>query len=155
MNLHLLLNRRYDAANIQSVKVTKALGVERQMLKSMRSPVSVGTPALRAVVLHGAGRAFSAGLDMASFAAMAEGESDRLLADLPARTHGIANLAQQAAFVWRALAVPVMALGRQNYAHVPRHMSAAERHFDCQPFLHAPPVNRLLGCALCGARLQP
>ncbi len=64
---------------------------------------------LRAVVLHGAGRAFSAGLDMESFAAMAAGRSDGLIADLPARTHGIANLAQQAAFAWREVPVPVIA----------------------------------------------
>jgi enoyl-CoA hydratase/carnithine racemase len=41
---------------------------------------------LRAVVLHGAGRGFCAGLDMQSFAAMAMGRSDGLLADLVQRT---------------------------------------------------------------------
>ena len=67
------------------------------------------TAGLRAVVLHGAGRGFSAGLDMGSFAAIAAGRRDGLLADLAARTHGIANLAQQAAFVWREVPVPVIA----------------------------------------------
>ncbi len=64
---------------------------------------------LRAVVLHGAGRAFCAGLDMESFAAIAAGRGDPLLADLEARTHGPANLAQAAAWVWRDLPVPVIA----------------------------------------------
>ena len=64
---------------------------------------------LRAVVLHGAGRGFSAGLDMGSFAAIAAGGRDGLLADLEKRTHGIANLAQAAAFVWREVPVPVIA----------------------------------------------
>lgn len=67
-------------------------------------------PRLRAVVLCGAGRAFCAGLDMASFGRMGgEGAAQDGLADLAARTHGIANLAQQAAWVWRTLPVPVIA----------------------------------------------
>lgn len=66
-------------------------------------------PALRAVVLYGAGRGFSAGLDMGSFAAIAAGRAESLLSDLAERTHGIANLAQQAAFAWRELPVPVVA----------------------------------------------
>src|SRR5271165_775545 len=66
-------------------------------------------PALRAAVLHGAGRGFCAGLDMASFAAMASGKRDGLPADLLARTHGAANGPQQAALVWRDVPVPVIA----------------------------------------------
>ena len=64
---------------------------------------------LRAVVLHGAGRAFCAGLDMASFAAMASGRRDGVPNDLLARTHGAANMPQQAALVWRGISVPVIA----------------------------------------------
>ena len=64
---------------------------------------------LRAVVLYGAGRGFSAGLDMGSFASIAAGKGDGLMADLERRTHGIANLAQAAAFVWREAPVPVIA----------------------------------------------
>lgn len=65
---------------------------------------------LRAVVLHGEGRAFCAGLDMASFNRMSEGGvvADGLV-DLLPRTHGIANLAQQVAWLWRELPVPVIA----------------------------------------------
>ena len=64
---------------------------------------------LRAVVLHGAGRGFSAGLDMQTFASMALGRRDGLLADLTKRTHGAANRPQQAALVWRVLPVPAIA----------------------------------------------
>lgn len=57
---------------------------------------------LRAVVLSGEGRAFCAGLDMAS---MAGGTP----IDLDARTHGAANDFQQVAWGWRMLPVPVIA----------------------------------------------
>jgi enoyl-CoA hydratase/carnithine racemase len=64
---------------------------------------------LRAVVLYGAGRGFSAGLDMQSFASVAAGRRDGLLGDLVNRTHGEANAPQRAALVWRDLPVPVIA----------------------------------------------
>ncbi len=64
------------------------------------------TPGLRAVVLHGEGRAFCAGLDMASFAALGNGAPT---SNLGPRTHGIANGPQQIALGWRTLAVPVIA----------------------------------------------
>jgi enoyl-CoA hydratase/carnithine racemase len=67
------------------------------------------TPGLRAVVLHGEGRAFCAGLDMASFAALAMAGSGSPVSDLGPRTHGIANGPQQIALGWRTLAVPVIA----------------------------------------------
>jgi enoyl-CoA hydratase/carnithine racemase len=58
---------------------------------------------LRAVVLSGEGRAFCAGLDMASMAGVGEG------VDIAARTHGLANSYQQVAWGWRTLPVPVIA----------------------------------------------
>ena len=61
---------------------------------------------IRAVVLSGAGRAFCAGLDLMSFAALAQGDPEALV--LP-RTHGDANLFQQVAMVWHRLPVPVIA----------------------------------------------
>jgi phage tail sheath protein FI/enoyl-CoA hydratase/carnithine racemase len=65
-------------------------------------------PRLRAVVLHGEGRAFCAGLDLSRFRSMAAEETGRgyTLAD---RTHGIANAPQQTAWGWRDLPVPVIA----------------------------------------------
>ena len=63
---------------------------------------------LRAVILHGAGRGFCAGLDKGSFAAMAGGGM-KSLSDLMTRTHGLANAPQYAAYVWRELPVPVIA----------------------------------------------
>jgi enoyl-CoA hydratase/carnithine racemase len=60
---------------------------------------------LRAVVLSGEGRAFCAGLDMAS---MTSGGAS-VGKDLRDRTHGIANLFQHVAWGWRELPVPVIA----------------------------------------------
>ncbi len=66
---------------------------------------------LRCVVLSGEGRAFCAGLDMASFAGMATGPRRNAASGpaLDARTHGIANRAQYAVWVWREIPVPVIA----------------------------------------------
>jgi len=71
-------------------------------------------PGVRAVVLAGRGKAFCAGLDMQSFERMGQGGAGGVIgtgaaADLLARTHGIANAAQQVAMVWREVPVPVIA----------------------------------------------
>jgi enoyl-CoA hydratase/carnithine racemase len=67
---------------------------------------------VRAVVLSGEGRAFCAGLDMGNFGRMAQGrrtDEDSIESGLTARTHGIANRAQYAVWVWRDIPVPVIA----------------------------------------------
>lgn len=65
---------------------------------------------LRSVVLSGEGKAFCAGLDMGSFAAMKQdGDAVPGVRDLTRRTHGIANRPQQCAWQWRTLPVPVIA----------------------------------------------
>jgi enoyl-CoA hydratase/carnithine racemase len=66
--------------------------------------------AVRAVVLSGEGKAFCAGLDMGNFQRTAEaGRETRPEGRLIARTHGIANRPQYAAWVWREVPVPVIA----------------------------------------------
>lgn len=62
-------------------------------------------PAVRAVVLSGAGKAFCAGLDWMSF--LAAGEASRRLLDRGPDSP--ANLAQRACWIWAELAVPVVA----------------------------------------------
>ncbi len=64
------------------------------------------TEGLRAVVISGEGKAFCAGLDVASFAMLAAGDPEALI--MP-RSHGAANRFQQFALVWRSLPVPVIA----------------------------------------------
>ncbi|MBI4515938.1 MAG: crotonase/enoyl-CoA hydratase family protein [Deltaproteobacteria bacterium] len=67
--------------------------------------------ALRAVVLSGTGRAFCAGLDFASFMAMAAGTPERGMSrGLLDRAEGSpANYAQLAGWLWAELPVPVIA----------------------------------------------
>ncbi|MDP9876181.1 enoyl-CoA hydratase/carnithine racemase [Variovorax boronicumulans] len=70
---------------------------------------------VRAVVIAGRGKAFCAGLDMASFERMGQGAASDVLGaaaggtGLVARTHGLSNAAQQVAMVWREVPVPVIA----------------------------------------------
>jgi enoyl-CoA hydratase/carnithine racemase len=90
---------RPDKLNALDPPMFEALIAAGERLGAARS--------LRAVVLHGAGRGFCAGLDMQSFAAVATGGSQ--LGDLAKRTHGLANVFQQAALVWRDLPAPVIA----------------------------------------------
>lgn len=61
---------------------------------------------LRAVVLSGEGRAFCAGLDVASFGALAGADPE---AAVMPRTHGDMNDYQRVALIWRDLPVPVIA----------------------------------------------
>lgn len=74
-------------------------GIERALAELRESK------GLRAVVLSGEGRAFSAGLDMASMASGGASAGK----DLRDRTHGPANIFQHVAWGWRELSVPVIA----------------------------------------------
>ena len=64
-------------------------------------------PSVRAVVLSGEGRAFCAGLDFASFMALAGSQPGRN--PLEREEGSVANFAQRAAYVWMELPVPVIA----------------------------------------------
>lgn len=92
---------RPDKMNALDMAMFDGLVAATELLQAARG--------LRAVVLHGEGRAFCAGLDMSRFGKMREGAQLDGLAELQARTHGPANRPQQVAWGWRALAVPVIA----------------------------------------------
>ena len=95
---HVHLNRP-DKMNALDPAMFEAISETGQRLAS--------DAAIRAVVLSGEGRAFCAGLDMASFASMASDAGEPL--DIMARTHGPANIWQHAGWLWRELEVPVIA----------------------------------------------
>ena len=98
---------RPDKLNALDVAMFSALVDAGDRLREDRS--------VRAVVLSGEGRGFCAGLDLASFGSAAAGEASPTadgsgFADLGRREAGrITNLAQQAAYTWTELAVPVIA----------------------------------------------
>jgi enoyl-CoA hydratase/carnithine racemase len=100
-------------ADVRLVRVDKMNALDDAMFSGL---VEAGErlkrePGLRAVVLSGDGRAFCAGLDMGNFGRMAEGPRRPSAGGPPldARTHGIANRAQYAVWVWREVPVPVIA----------------------------------------------
>jgi enoyl-CoA hydratase/carnithine racemase len=104
---HVRLNRA-DKMNALDDAMFTALAAAGDQLKEDET--------VRAVVLSGEGRAFCAGLDMGSFASMAEGKTVELAkaasdgpGRLERRTHGLANRPQYITWVWRELPVPVIA----------------------------------------------
>ena len=92
------LNRADKMNAIDSAMIEGILAAQDRLRAEQR---------LRAVVLHGEGRAFCAGLDISRFKSMGSGEPRGHT--LAGRTHGIANAPQQSAWGWRDLPVPVIA----------------------------------------------
>jgi enoyl-CoA hydratase/carnithine racemase len=112
------LEIRDGVADVRLVRADKMNALDDAMFEAL---VATGDrlksePGVRAVVLSGEGRAFCAGLDMGSFARMGSAPKSEAPAGksedggrLAARTNGIANRPQYAAWVWRELPVPVIA----------------------------------------------
>ena len=102
-------------ADVRLVRADKMNALDAAMFDALVAATArlAAEKAVRAVVLSGEGRAFCAGLDMGRFAAMKEtggnGVAGGEQRDLSARTHGLANSAQQAVWGWRQLPVPVIA----------------------------------------------
>lgn len=94
-------------AEVRLARPDKHNGLDRRMFEALVATGErlAGEPSLRAVVLCGAGPSFCAGLDFAAF--MREGVDPATL--LRRQEGSPANFAQRAAWVWRELAVPVIA----------------------------------------------
>ena len=94
-------------AQVRLIRADKMNALDPDMFAAMMDAGHVlhGLKGLRCVVLSGEGRSFCAGLDMASMA----DSGRRREHPLTTRTHGNANLPQQAALQWRKLPVPVIA----------------------------------------------
>jgi enoyl-CoA hydratase/carnithine racemase len=97
-------------AEVAMTRADKMNALDRAMFEALIGAIERlrGEPGLRAVVLHGEGRAFCAGLDKSSLEGLA-GEGGGGVGDLVPRTHGLANFWQQVAWGWRELPVPVIA----------------------------------------------
>jgi enoyl-CoA hydratase/carnithine racemase len=94
---------RPDKMNALDSAMFTALAETGEQLKTVAG--------LRAVVLSGEGRAFCAGLDMSSFAAMMTGTdpAEREPSAMKMWPGGLTQLAQQVCWVWQELPVPVIA----------------------------------------------
>src|SRR6267154_3971968 len=99
-------------ADVRLVRADKMNALDAAMFEAIVTATErlAHEKGVRAVVLSGEGKAFCAGLDMGSFAAMKQdGDAVPGVRDLTNRTHGIANRPQQCAWQWRELPVPVIA----------------------------------------------
>jgi enoyl-CoA hydratase/carnithine racemase len=94
-----MLNRP-DKRNALDMALFDALSAAGEALK--------GAEGLRAVILHGAGSAFCAGIDTAEFMAMAQ-RLEAVKAEMLAPPIGQANRFQRPCTVWADLDVPVIA----------------------------------------------
>ncbi len=115
MNDRVTISIEGGVADVRMVRIDKMNALDDAMFQAL---IDTGEslkvePGLRAVVLSGEGRAFCAGLDMGNFGRMASGAlggaAGAATGDLASRTHGIANRAQYAVWVWREIPVPVIA----------------------------------------------
>lgn len=100
---------RDHVAHVTLTRADKMNAVDPDMAEAIAAAgeALIDNPDIRAVLLSAEGRAFCAGLDVASFGKHASGgdQTDRIVT----RTHGNANLMQQVAMVWRRVPVPVIA----------------------------------------------
>ena len=93
----------------------KRNAINGEMMEGLRHAVAevAADPSCRVVIVHGSGRSFCAGLDMANFAEMAggrlSGDTDSVREALADRSPQGANRAQQVGWAWRELPVPVIA----------------------------------------------
>jgi enoyl-CoA hydratase/carnithine racemase len=98
-------------AEVAMVRVDKMNALDPEMFRALIAAIArLRTDArVRAVVLHGEGRGFCAGLDKSSLQGIASPDGAAGVGDLVPRTHGLANFWQQVAWGWRDLPVPVIA----------------------------------------------
>ncbi len=93
-------------AHVTLTRSDKMNALDDAMIKAiLAAGQEVAAADIRAVVLSGEGKSFCAGLDMASFASMAQTDpTDWLMT----RSHEDANELQEIALIWRRVPVPVI-----------------------------------------------
>jgi enoyl-CoA hydratase/carnithine racemase len=109
MSDRVIVSKQDGVADVRMNRPDKLNALDQAMFEGLAATgrALAADKSLRAVVLSGEGRAFCAGLDFASFMGMAQ--SERPARSLLDRSESIANFAQQAAWVWTELPVPVIA----------------------------------------------
>lgn len=107
MNDRVLVHVDGHVAHVVLNRPDKRNGLDLPMFEGILAAAAkvASDPKVRAVVLRGEGKAFSAGLDWQAFMSADEATRDRLLA----RTEiSPANVAQRVGWVWQELPVPVV-----------------------------------------------
>lgn len=101
-----LVDRDGAVAHVRMNRPDKRNGLDLPMFEALvATGEALGAdPSVRAVVLSGEGKAFSAGLDFAAF--MSAGNA---MSKLLERGGSPANVAQRVAWIWREVPVPVIA----------------------------------------------
>jgi enoyl-CoA hydratase/carnithine racemase len=101
----------HGVAEVAMVRADKMNALDPAMFRALIDAITQlrSDAAVRAVVVHGEGRAFCAGLDKSSLQGIAGGAQSAGIGDIVPRTHGLANFWQQVAWGWRELPVPVIA----------------------------------------------
>jgi len=109
MSQRVIVSKQEGVADVRMNRAEKMNALDQAMFEGLveTGKALAADKSLRAVVLSGEGRAFCAGLDFASFMGMAQ--SERPSRGLLDRDSSVANFAQQAAYVWTELPVPVIA----------------------------------------------
>jgi enoyl-CoA hydratase/carnithine racemase len=109
MSNRVTVNQSEGVADVRLSRPEKMNAIDTAMFEGLveTGKALAADRSLRAVVLSGEGRAFCAGLDFASFLAMAEARPARSFFDRDEGTP--ANYAQRAAWIWNELPVPVIA----------------------------------------------
>lgn len=112
---HVLLTLDGGVAHVALNRPEKKNALDKGVFEGLREAARVirADRGVRAVVLSGAGDSFCSGLDFSSFGAMAEGaldaESEEVAAAASDLSPAGANAAQQIAWLWQELPVPVVA----------------------------------------------
>ena len=100
-------------AHVEMIREDKMNALDNRMLEGLIETAAglENRNDVRVVVISGRGRAFSAGLDMANFAAMVDDEREAEVqsqGSLITRTHGDSNMFQQVCQAWHKLPMPVI-----------------------------------------------
>ena len=98
-------------ADVRLIRADKMNALDPAMWAALTEAIDTlkAMSGLRVVVLSGEGRAFCAGLDLASLGGERDPGTSSTGGSLNERAHGIANGPQYAAWGWRELPVPVIA----------------------------------------------